>query len=94
MAFEVNFTETNSTFSTEFEESSEEFDTELAENGDTFDVDFGAMTQMGGVGDYEQLINKPQIEGVTLVGNKTFPELNLEEEGYAEINAIYKKIFG
>lgn len=29
------------------------------------------------VGDYEELENLPQIEGVTLIGNKTFPQLHL-----------------
>lgn len=31
----------------------------------------------GGTADYNYLQNKPQIEGVTLSGNKTFPNLNL-----------------
>lgn len=30
-----------------------------------------------GTNDYEALINKPSIEGVTLVGNKTFEDLTL-----------------
>lgn len=33
----------------------------------------------GGTRDYEKLINKPQIESVTLIGNKTFEDLGLEE---------------
>ena len=31
-----------------------------------------------GTSDYEQLINKPKIEGEELLGNKTFEELNLK----------------
>lgn len=30
------------------------------------------------IGNYEELENLPQIEGVTLIGNKTFPQLHLE----------------
>lgn len=33
----------------------------------------------GGITDYELLTNKPQIESVTLIGNKTFEEIGLEE---------------
>lgn len=32
----------------------------------------------GGTTDYNDLTNKPSIEGVTLQGNKTFPELKLD----------------
>lgn len=29
------------------------------------------------IGNYEELENLPQIEGVTLIGNKTFPQLHM-----------------
>lgn len=32
---------------------------------------------VGGTRDYEKLKNKPQIESVELIGNKTFPELGI-----------------
>lgn len=32
---------------------------------------------ISGTSDYEKLKNKPQIESVELVGNKTFPELGI-----------------
>lgn len=35
--------------------------------------------------DYEKLINRPQIEGVELIGNKTFEELNLDRITNSEI---------
>ena len=35
------------------------------------------LPQRGGASDYEDLNNKPQIEGVTLIGNKTFEDLTL-----------------
>ena len=31
------------------------------------------------INDYEELINKPSIEGVTLVKNKTFSQLGLDK---------------
>lgn len=30
------------------------------------------------IGNYEELENLPQIEGVTLIGNKTFPQLHMD----------------
>ena len=38
--------------------------------------------------DYEVLINKPSIEGITLIGNKTYPELNLLSLTNTEIDII------
>lgn len=33
----------------------------------------------GGTDNYEDLTNKPKINGVTLIGNKTSEELNIKE---------------
>lgn len=41
-----------------------------------------------GTRDYEKLINKPQIEAVTLIGNKTFEELGLSPIDGNEIISI------
>lgn len=41
-----------------------------------------------GTNDYNQLINKPQIEDVTLQGDKTFDELNLIDITNSEIETI------
>lgn len=40
--------------------------------------------------DYESLINLPQIEGVTLIKNKTFAELGMEECTNQEIINLFK----
>ena len=42
----------------------------------------------GGTDDYNKLFNKPQIEGVTLEGNKTFPQLGLDAITPQEIDEI------
>ena len=42
----------------------------------------------GGTTDYTELANKPKINGVTLSGNKTLSELNIQEKGnYLEIES-------
>lgn len=40
------------------------------------------------VADYELLINKPKVEGVTLIGNKTFEDLTLEGLSNSEIETL------
>lgn len=46
----------------------------------------------GGTSDYNDLANKPQIEGVTLSGNKTFPNLNLNVLTNTEIQDIFDNL--
>lgn len=47
----------------------------------------------GGTNDYEALINKPQINDVTLVGNKSFKELGLRPATNTEIAEIINRVF-
>lgn len=46
----------------------------------------------GGSTNYNDLTNKPQIEGVTLSGNKTFPNLNLDALTNTEIQDIFDNL--
>lgn len=43
--------------------------------------------------DYEKLINKPQIEGVTLIGNKQLSDFGLKEISNQNIEDILSKVF-
>lgn len=43
--------------------------------------------------DYEKLVNKPQIEGVTLIGNKQLSDLGLKEISNQNIEDILSKVF-
>lgn len=45
-------------------------------------------TTAGGTKDYERLINKPSIENVTLIGNKTFDELGMSSLSNMEIEHL------
>ena len=53
-------------------------------NGNTFvlTLDYPIVKDSGGGGtnDYNELINKPSINGVELVGNKTSKDLNIDQE--------------
>ena len=46
----------------------------------------------GGALSYNDLANKPQIEGVTLMGNKMFPEINLNTLTNTEIQDIFDNL--
>lgn len=54
----------------------------------SLDFQFGIP---GSTTDYNQLSNKPQIEGVTLEGNKTYSELNLEAISGETITNIFNR---
>ena len=53
------------------------------------------ITNGGGSGtsDYNALTNKPSIEGVTLTGDKSFPQLNLDILTNTEIESIFNDLF-
>lgn len=46
----------------------------------------------GGSMNYNDLTNKPSIEGVTLQGNKMFPDLNLDVLTNTEIQDIFDNL--
>ena len=52
------------------------------------DVRVSGQLDDHGTKNYNRLINKPSIEGVTLEGNKTFEELNLRPVTNAELAAL------
>lgn len=57
--------------------------------GSQLNAEFGTVQKVS-TSDYNDLYNKPKIEGVTLQGNKTFPELGLGTMTDQEIdNVIY-----
>lgn len=43
---------------------------------------------MGGTNDYNKLNNKPQINYVELIGNRTLEELNIQEANVAPTDPI------
>jgi len=45
---------------------------------------------LNGVSDYNRLRNKPRIEGVELVGDLTFPQLNLSRIANSELEEILR----
>lgn len=61
----------------ELEDTNEGIDFTLDENeGLDFVVDEYSAT--GGTYDYNELINQPQINGVTLIGNRTSTEIHVQ----------------
>lgn len=60
--------------------------------GENIDVELDSAVQITPVRDYEALDNKPQIEGVTLIGDKTFEDLNLQKVSNAEIEELFMNL--
>ena len=57
-----------------------------------------SVEQGGGTRDYNRLVNKPQINGVELVGNKSFEDLGEQTITNVELQSIindqYNLVFG
>lgn len=68
---------TDSSIDTDIQTSDGEIDT---------DIELSA----GGTNDYNDLINKPSIEGVELVGDKTLEELGVEALTPQEIDELLR----
>lgn len=54
----------------------------------TFEAKHFAIKNESGTLDYSSLANKPQIEGVTLQGNKTFSQLSLTKLTNSELESM------
>ncbi len=52
------------------------------------EASLGQTVVTGGTTDYKKLRNKPRIEGVELVGDLTFPQLNMSKLTNSEIEAL------
>ena len=52
------------------------------------EIDTDIELSAGGTNDYNDLVNKPSIEGVELIGDKSLEELGVEALTNAEIDAI------
>jgi len=73
---------------TSIEDSELEVSFENDENIE-LESELSIVTGLEGVGDYEQLINKPKIEGHTLIGNSTLPEINVHEMTAAQAASLF-----
>lgn len=54
----------------------------------------GTFYERGGSKDYNTLANKPKINGVTLVDDKSFEELGVDTLTNLEILSIFNRVFG
>lgn len=53
----------------------------------------GGTGSSSGTSDYNKLKNKPSIEHVELIGDKSFAELGLENMDNMEILSIFNEVF-
>lgn len=73
-------------FNAQIEFKDKKFEASFNSNG-AFNADFSRRT-VTEIKDYERLYNLPMIEGVTLIGNKTFPQLNMASLTNQEIEDL------
>lgn len=59
----------------------------------SMDASFGE-TQKVSTSNYEDLYNKPKINGVTLTGDRSFEDLGEENLTNMEIATIFNRVFG
>ena len=60
--------------------NNENFNIAPNDENEEFTVEFGEVINDGGTHDYDELDNKPQINGHTLEGNKTGEQLGLQDK--------------
>lgn len=63
-------------------------DMQIVDIDQIVDIEMNEVINNGGTKNYNDLNNKPMIEGVELVGNKTYEELNLSGLTNAEIEEL------
>ena len=78
-------------FNTTYSEQSYTFNPQYNESDKSFDEDFGEIHNIVEK-NYEKLRNKPQIENIEMVGNKSFEDLGITEISNIEILEIANKI--
>ena len=78
--FDLSVNEEAENFSLSPDENVESFGLSPNDEDEEFTVEFGEVFNDGGTHDYDELYNKPQINGHTLEGNKTGDQLGLQDE--------------
>lgn len=71
-----------------------EIDIELVDNNEPIEIEVEDVIQTGGGGgttNYNMLTHKPQINGVTLSGNKTLEELGISESIGTEVETYVEE---
>lgn len=66
----------------------EKLDLEISRKSPELTLKIENRSEEGGTTNYNRLSNKPSIEGVTLQGDKTFPQLGLGTLSVQEIERI------
>lgn len=60
--------------------NNENFNSTEDNNDGEFVLDFGEVIDTGGTANYDELYNKPKINGVTIEGNKSLGELGIQDK--------------
>lgn len=85
--FPVDLDDNNENFNVNLDNEDQNFSLNATSEDEDFEVEFGEVTNLGTT-DYNALDNKPQINGVTLEGNKTSEDLGIETDSYYDASWV------
>ena len=85
--FPVDLDDNNENFNVNLDNEDQNFNLNATSEDEDFEVEFGEVTNLGTT-DYNAFQNKPQINGVTLEGNKTTEDLGIETDSYYDASWV------
>lgn len=75
------------------EDEGEELEVQIKDEETELEIDVEDETQVFNL-DYNHLVNKPRVNDVELVGDKSFEELGVNPMTNIEIKEIFNRVFG
>ena len=89
--FPVDLDNNDDNFNVDLNNEDQNFNLDTAQEDEDFTVDFGEVINLGTT-DYERLQHLPQINGVTLIGNKTTEDLGISTDSSYDASWLFGAI--
>lgn len=86
--FPVDLNSNDNNFNVNLNNEDQNFDLDSTQEDEDFTVDFGEVINLGTT-DYEKLQHLPQINGVTLIGNKTTEDLGISTDSSYDASWLF-----
>lgn len=86
--FPVDLNSNDNNFNVNLNNEDQNFYLDTSQEDEDFTVDFGEVINLGTT-DYERLQHLPQINGVTLIGNKTTEDLGIEADNSYDASWLF-----
>lgn len=89
--FPVDLDNNDGNFNVDLNNEDQNFNLDTTQEDENFTVDFGEVINLGTT-DYEKLQHLPQINGVTLIGNKTTEDLGISTDSSYDASWLFGAI--